>query len=39
METVLLASGGAVAAPTVLDTAVSKVKWRILPLFVVMFIG
>jgi MFS family permease len=39
METVLPASGGAVAAPTVLDTAVSKVKWRILPLFVVMFIA
>lgn len=31
--------GEAVAAPTVLDIAVSKVKWRILPLFVVMFIA
>jgi MFS family permease len=39
METILPASGDAVAAPTVLDTAVSKVKWRILPLFVVMFIA
>ena len=33
------AGGEAVAAPTILDTAVSKVKWRILPLFVVMFIA
>jgi sugar phosphate permease len=39
METTLPASGDAIAAPTVLDTAVSKVKWRILPLFVVMFIA
>jgi sugar phosphate permease len=38
MHTVLPITGGA-AAPTVLDTAVSKVKWRILPLFVVMFIA
>jgi sugar phosphate permease len=29
----------AVGATSVLDTAVSKVKWRILPLFVVMFIA
>jgi MFS family permease len=39
MNTVLPASGGAIAAPTVLETAVSKVKWRILPLFVAMFIA
>jgi sugar phosphate permease len=39
METTLPASGDAIAAPTVLDTAVSKVKWRMLPLFVVMFIA
>jgi sugar phosphate permease len=40
MNTVLPATGGAAAAiPSVLDTAVSKVKWRILPLFVVMFIA
>jgi sugar phosphate permease len=39
MHTVLPITGGAAAAPTVLDTAVSKVKWRILPLFVVMFIA
>jgi MFS family permease len=32
-------TGGIAAAPTVLETAVSKVKWRILPLFVVMFIA
>ncbi|MFS2007706.1 MFS transporter [Duganella sp. CT11-25] len=39
MHTVLPIAGAAAAAPTVLDTAVSKVKWRILPLFVVMFIA
>ena len=33
------AGGDAGAAPSVLDTADSKVKWRILPLFVVMFIA
>jgi sugar phosphate permease len=37
MDTVLPVGGA--AAPSVLDTAVSKVKWRILPLFVVMFIA
>jgi len=40
MTTATTTAGGAqAAAPSVLDTAVSKVKWRILPLFVVMFIA
>ena len=39
MENVLSESGGAAIATTALDSAVSKVKWRILPLFVVMFIA
>nr|WP_315254759.1 MFS transporter [uncultured Duganella sp.] len=39
MTTATTTVGDAVAPPTVLETAVSKVKWRILPLFVVMFIA
>ncbi|MRX08826.1 MFS transporter [Pseudoduganella sp. FT25W] len=39
MTTIASTTGGVAAAPTVLDRAVSKVKWRILPLFVVMFIA
>jgi sugar phosphate permease len=39
MNTVLPTAANAVPVPSVLDTAVSKVKWRILPLFVVMFIA
>ncbi|QJD92414.1 MFS transporter [Duganella dendranthematis] len=39
MTTIASTTGGVAAAPTILDTAVSKVKWRILPLFVVMFIA
>ncbi|MYN30682.1 MFS transporter [Duganella levis] len=39
MTTIASTTGGVAAARSVLDTAVSKVKWRILPLFVVMFIA
>ncbi|TFW15521.1 MFS transporter [Duganella callida] len=39
MNTAIPAAAQAAAAPTVLDGAVEKVKWRILPLFVVMFIA
>jgi len=39
MEQVMPAAGSAGAAATALDSAVGKVKWRILPLFVVMFIA
>jgi MFS family permease len=39
MSTVLPTAGAGHAPSTVLTSAVSKVKWRILPLFVVMFIA
>jgi len=39
MSTVLPTANAGRAPSTVLDSAVSKVKWRILPLFVVMFIA
>jgi len=39
MSTVLPTANAGHAPSTVLDSAVSKVKWRILPLFVVMFIA
>ncbi|MFZ6767591.1 MFS transporter [Undibacterium sp. Di26W] len=39
MNTVTTTAPMAAPAPSLLDSAVSKVKWRILPLFVVMFIA